>query len=162
MGIAPTYIPFAEECLTTWLPGHVHNLTIPQEFVNFLAILFSAVYFYFQEGDCFNIDVFLDVFPELSALSSGEVERRGFFALRQDGDKNCSPPEVRRAIRAGDGDKRSFVGFSLQELSGEFFDNVGDFFSSVFHHLKNKKHFVFYFSFLSYHEGFQHISRRDF
>ncbi len=22
MGIAPTYIPFAEECLTTWLPGH--------------------------------------------------------------------------------------------------------------------------------------------
>jgi hypothetical protein len=26
VGIAPTYIPFAEECLTTWLPGHLNNL----------------------------------------------------------------------------------------------------------------------------------------
>ena len=26
-GIEPPYIPFAEECLTTWLPGHVISLT---------------------------------------------------------------------------------------------------------------------------------------
>ena len=27
-GIEPPYIPFAEECLTTWLPGHSYNLTL--------------------------------------------------------------------------------------------------------------------------------------
>ena len=38
-GIAPAYIPFAEECLTTWLPGRLQvNAPVPIEWMYFIPV----------------------------------------------------------------------------------------------------------------------------
>lgn len=69
-GIEPPYIPFAEECLTTWLPGRTFYLfyklsafalilLTAKQFVNFLPVLFSAIYFYVYKRNNLCIQTFL-------------------------------------------------------------------------------------------------------